>query len=77
MSWAEPPGGFYGFVAVQGVADSMAFAEFLLEKANVGVAPGMAFGPAGDRDNDRHVRICLAYDPARFAEALGRIGQAL
>ncbi len=77
LSWAEPPGGFYGFVAVQGVTDSMAFAEFLLEKANVGVAPGMAFGPQDDRDNDRHVRICLAYDPVRFAEALGRIGQVL
>ena len=77
LSWAEPPGGFYGFVAVQGVTDSMAFAEFLLEKANVGVAPGMAFGPKDDRDNDRHVRICLAYDSARFGEALGRIAQVL
>ena len=77
LSWAEPPGGFYGFVAVDGVTDSMAFAKHLLEKANVGVAPGMAFGPQDDRDNDRHMRICLAYDPMRFNEALRRIGQVL
>ena len=55
----------------------MDFAKHLLERANVGVAPGMAFGPPDDRDNDRHIRIGLAYDPERFAEALGRIGQVL
>jgi aspartate/methionine/tyrosine aminotransferase len=77
LSWAEPPGGFYGFVAIDGMNDSMAFAEKLLHTANVGVAPGMAFGPPDDKENERYLRICLAYDPARFAEALARIGNAL
>jgi aspartate/methionine/tyrosine aminotransferase len=49
----------------------------LLEQAGVGVAPGMAFGPEDDRDNDRHVRICLAIDPQRFATALERMGRVI
>jgi aspartate aminotransferase len=77
LSWAEPPGGFYGFVAVDGMTDSMAFAERLLAAANVGVAPGMAFGPPDDADNERYLRICIAYDSNRFAQALARIAGAL
>ena len=77
LSWAEPPGGFYGFVAVEGMRDSLAFAEKLLYTANVGVAPGMAFGPLGDSDNERYLRICIAYDPNRFAEALNRVASVL
>ena len=77
LSWAEPPGGFYGFVAVEGMRDSLAFAEKLLHTANVGVAPGMAFGPLGDSDNERYLRICIAYDPNRFAEALNRVASVL
>ena len=77
LSWAEPPGGFYGFVAIDGMTDSLAFAQHLLASANVGVAPGMAFGPRGHLDNERHLRICIAYDPNRFSEALERIGHAL
>lgn len=77
LSWAAPPGGFYGFVAIDGMTDSMAFAEHLLDIANVGVAPGMAFGAPGDAVNERHIRICIAYDPGRFAEALERFAGAL
>jgi aspartate/methionine/tyrosine aminotransferase len=77
LSWAEPPGGFYGFVAIDGMTDSMAFAEKLLSAANVGVAPGMAFGPPDDQENERYLRICIAYDADRFAEALARIARLL
>jgi aspartate/methionine/tyrosine aminotransferase len=77
LNWAEPPGGFYGYVAIDGVTDSLRFAETLLNTANVGVAPGMAFGPRGHADNERHVRICIAYDPDKFAEALGRLSGVL
>jgi aspartate/methionine/tyrosine aminotransferase len=77
LSWAAPPGGFYGFVAIDGMRDSMAFAEHLLDVANVGVAPGMAFGAPGDAVNERHIRICIAYDPGRFAQALERFAAAL
>ena len=77
LSWAEPPGGFYGFVAIDGMTDSLGFAEKLLANANVGVAPGMAFGPRDDAENERYLRICIAYDPDRFALALARLGDVL
>ena len=77
LSWAEPAGGFYGYVAIDGVTDSMAFAEMLFRDANVGVAPGMAFGPRDYVDNDRYLRICIAYDPDKFAEALRRFSRTL
>jgi len=77
LSWAEPPGGFYGFVAIDGMTDSLAFAEMLLATANVGVAPGMAFGPRNDSENERYLRICIAYDPDRFALALQRLARVL
>jgi aspartate/methionine/tyrosine aminotransferase len=77
LSWAAPPGGFYGYVAIDGVDDSLAFATSLLERTNVGVAPGMAFGPRGYADNERYVRICIAYDPDRFAGALEKIATVL
>ncbi len=77
LSWAAPPGGFYGYVAIDGVTDSLGFAKSLVEHANVGVAPGMAFGPPGIAELERYVRICIAYDPSAFEEALDRIGRAL
>jgi len=77
LSWAEPPGGFYGYVAIDGVTDSLAFAETLFGQANIGVAPGMSFGPRDHADNERYVRICIAYDPDKFAEALRRFGKVL
>ncbi len=77
LSWAEPPGGFYGFVAIDGMTDSLKFAEKLLASTNVGVAPGMAFGPRDDAENERYLRLCIAYDPERFALALSRLGEVL
>ena len=77
LSWAEPPGGFYGFLAIDGMTDSLGFAEKLLATANVGVAPGMAFGPRDDTENERYLRLCIAYDPDRFALALARLGDVL
>lgn len=77
FSWSKPAGAFYGFLAVEGMTDSMTFAKRLLEEAKVGVAPGIAFGPKTDRDNDRFIRICFAQDPDRLSEALRRIANAI
>ncbi len=77
MSWSKPAGAFYGFIAVEGMTDSMAFAKRLLDEAKVGVAPGIAFGPKGDTENDRFIRICFAQSPERLSEALGRIAKAI
>lgn len=73
MSWSRPPGAFYGFIAVEGMTDSIGFAQRLVAEAKVGVAPGIAFGLPEDRDNDRFIRICFAQSPARLSEAMDRI----
>jgi aspartate aminotransferase len=76
LSWAEPEGAFYGFVAVDGVDDSLAFASDLAVRHKVGVAPGMAFG-LGDPANESFIRICFAQDPSLLEQAVGRITAAL
>jgi aspartate/methionine/tyrosine aminotransferase len=76
MSWSRPEGAFYGFISVEGMTDSIAFAKRLLEEAKVGVAPGIAFGLPSDRDNDRFIRICFAQSPERLSEAMDRIAKA-
>jgi aspartate/methionine/tyrosine aminotransferase len=77
MSWSKPEGAFYAFIAVDGMGDSVAFAKKLLADAKVGVAPGSAFGPATDKDNDRFIRICFAQEPERLNEAMARIAKAI
>jgi aspartate/methionine/tyrosine aminotransferase len=37
----------------------------------------MSFGPCDHADNERYVRICIAYDPDKFAEALRRFAKVL
>jgi aspartate aminotransferase len=71
-----PAGAFYAFPDVAdcfrpGRADSLALAEFLLEKAGVAVVPGAAFGA------DRHLRISFACSRATLEQALDRIEDAL
>ena len=48
---------------------SESFADLLLEKTHVAVAPGKGFGPAGDA----YVRIGLLVEPERLVEAVNRI----
>lgn len=70
---ARPEGAFYAFFAVDGMADSLAFAKELLLKANVGLAPGSAFGPGGEG----HLRLCFAASLERLSEAMDRLRPAL
>ena len=52
----EPVGGFYAFPKLEGLQDSLSFAQKLLVEARVGIAPGIAFGESGEG----HVRMCFA-----------------
>lgn len=72
VRWMMPEGAFYGFLHVDGLKDSMAFARELVLKANVGTAPGSAFG-LGDPRDEAYVRICFARDADGLAEGLRRI----
>jgi aspartate/methionine/tyrosine aminotransferase len=70
---ARPAGAFYAFLAVDGVSDTLAFAKEVVQRCKVGLAPGIAFGPAGEG----YLRLCFASAPARLEEAIGRLGPML
>lgn len=73
VSMARPEGAFYAFFAVDGVTDSYGFARELLHKARVGLAPGVAFGDAGEG----WLRMCFAAAPDTVSRALDRLSEAL
>ena len=77
MRWIKPDGAFYGFLHIDGLTDSLGFAEELVRHHRVGAAPGSAFGPPGNAANDGYVRICFAQDAGRLSEGLSRIERAL
>ena len=76
VRWMKPDGAFYAFLHVDGLQDSMAFARELVLEADVGTAPGSAFG-IGDPRDEAYVRICFARDADGLAEGLMRIGAKL
>lgn len=77
VRWIRPEGAFYGFLHMDGLSDSLGFAQRLVKEGRVGVAPGSAFGPAGDVQADSFLRICFAQDPALLREGLARIEATL
>ena len=64
-----PPGAMYVFFRVDGVADSLAFCKRLVREAQLGLAPGSAFGPEGQG----FVRWCFAAGQDRLAEGVRRL----
>ena len=67
---AMPDGAFYLFCGLDGVDDSLALALRLVDEAGIGVAPGSAFGAAGEG----FVRICYARRTDDMAEVARRFG---
>ncbi|GAB4350102.1 MAG: pyridoxal phosphate-dependent aminotransferase [Oricola sp.] len=66
---ARPQGAFYLFFALDGVTDSMATAKRIVDETGVGLAPGSAFGPAGEG----FFRLCFNRDLGQVAEAVDRL----
>ena len=64
-----PDGAFYLFFGIDGEEDTRALAKRLVDEANVGLAPGSAFGPAGEG----YMRLCFAARPEIVEEATGRL----
>ncbi len=71
--FAEPAGAFYLFFAVEGEADTRKLGLRLVDEANVGLAPGAAFGDAGAG----FMRLCFARDAAQLREATQRLADWL
>jgi aspartate/methionine/tyrosine aminotransferase len=73
VRYAPPAGAFYAFFAVDGEPDARALAFKLVDRANVGLAPGTAFGPGAPN----FLRLCFACSLERLGEGLRRLEEAL
>ena len=69
VSFIEPDGAFDCFFSVAGLTDSLGFAHAILQHTKVGLAPGLAFGPAGEG----YLRLCYAQDEPVLNEAFDRL----
>jgi aspartate aminotransferase len=73
VRYAAPPGAFYAFIGIEGLTDSLGFAKRLVVDHKVAVAPGIAFGAAGEG----HLRICFAQSEQRLERAVHRLRAGL
>ncbi len=71
--FVAPQGAFYLFFSVDGEPDTRRLCMRLIDEANVGLAPGTAFGAGGER----FVRLCFARDAGQLGTAIERIAAAL
>jgi aspartate/methionine/tyrosine aminotransferase len=70
----EPTGAFYVLANAQKFTDdSLAFAMDILEKANVGVTPGIDFG----KNAEGYIRFSYANSVENIERALERVGKSL
>jgi aspartate/methionine/tyrosine aminotransferase len=70
---ARPQAAFYAFFQVEGMTDSVSFCKRVVREANVGLAPGRAFGPEGEG----WIRLCFAIGHDKLDEALTRLEKML
>ena len=73
VRYVAPAGAFYAFFGIEGMGDSMAAALRLVDEANIGLAPGTAFGDGGDA----YFRICFLRSTDQLQEAMTRFGNWL
>lgn len=69
LEFERPDGAFYIWVKVPRSFDSRSFADFLLERAGVVVAPGIGYGSCGEG----FIRISLTIGEERLKEAFERL----
>ena len=67
--FVPPPGAFYLFFGVVGENDTARLGLRLVDEANIGLAPGTAFGAAGAG----WLRLCFARSPDEMREATRRL----
>ncbi len=67
--YQPPAASFYAFFQVDGVTDTLGFAQDLARNGKVGIAPGTAFGPGAEG----WFRMCFAQKPERILTAMDRL----
>lgn len=73
VRYAKPQGAFYLFFSVEGYADSRTLAKEIVSQTGVGLAPGSAFGAAGEG----FLRLCFARSQRDISQAAARLGEWL
>lgn len=73
VTLSRPEGAFYAFFAVDGMTDSVEFAQKLIDECGVGLAPGRAFS----EDGEGWMRLCFAADTKTISEAMDRLDPVL
>jgi aspartate/methionine/tyrosine aminotransferase len=71
VRFVAPQGAFYAFFAVDGLSNSLDAALRIVDEANVGLAPGSAFGDGGEG----HFRVCFLRNPDHVREAMARLSR--
>jgi aspartate/methionine/tyrosine aminotransferase len=71
--FVPPQGAFYLFFSVEGATDTRRLVMRLIDEANVGLAPGTAFGAGGER----FVRLCFARNADQLEAAVSRVAAVL
>jgi len=69
--FSVPPGAFYLFFSIDGVTDSRQAAMDIVDQANIGLAPGTAFGP----DGEGAFRLCFNRRLDEVEEAAHRLAR--
>ena len=65
----KPQGALYAFLKVDGVSDSRSAALDIVDKVQVALAPGSAFGPGGEL----FLRACFLRNPEQVRQAANRL----
>src|SRR2546421_952573 len=73
VRFARPEGAFYLFFNVDGEIDTRRLVMRLIDEANVGMAPGTAFGTGGEK----FLRLCFARNPEQLETAVRRVAGVL
>lgn len=69
VRFSRPAGAFYLFFAIEGEPDTRALAFRLMDEIGIGLAPGGAFGAAGEG----YLRLCFARTPESVEMAVSRL----
>jgi aspartate/methionine/tyrosine aminotransferase len=73
VRFAWPAGAFYLLFGIEGEASSLDTAFRLVDEANIGLAPGSAFGPEGEG----FFRLCYLRSRDQLREAMSRLTEWL
>ncbi len=71
--YAPPKGAFYAFFGIDGAPDTDQLGLTLVDEANIGLAPGRAFGAAGKG----FMRLCFLRSEATLRDAASRLSDWL